>query len=338
MQKVFYGIGGFVALLLLVGLLLPGQSRFAVSTIIDAPAASVYALIDTPRQAWLWSRTRENDPDAEVRYAGPMRGEGATISWDGLIGGSGTETITTSTPYASISKVLNPGEPGEAALRYEVSSTAQGSEITLRFSHDHGLNVVARYMGLLLTGVLRRDYATGLDNLARLAESLPGADFSGLEVAHIEVEPVPIAWLPTSSAPSAGAVSDALGDAYFRILNVMQKNGLQASGPPRSILREFSGARRLFDAAIPVAKPDHEILAAPDGVRLGIAAGGPAIRVKHLGSYRDLRETHRQIAAYLAAYGIEAVGDPWESYVSDPADTAEEKLLTYIYYPLSAER
>ncbi|MDH5620318.1 MAG: GyrI-like domain-containing protein, partial [Gammaproteobacteria bacterium] len=62
--------------------------------------------------------------------------------------------------------------------------------------------------------------------------------------------------------------------------------------------------------------------------------GGPVIRVRHLGSYRDLTRTHRKIAAYLAALGIERNGDPWESYVSDPGDTPETELLTYVYYPV----
>jgi effector-binding domain-containing protein len=53
-----------------------------------------------------------------------------------------------------------------------------------------------------------------------------------------------------------------------------------------------------------------------------------------VGPYRDLATTHRKIAAYLAATGIERAGAAWESYVSDPTRVAESDLLTYIYYPI----
>ena len=47
--------------------------------------------------------------------------------------------------------------------------------------------------------------------------------------------------------------------------------------------------------------------------------------------------THRKVAAYLAAHGIERNGDSWESYVSDPAKVAENELLTYVYYPIRTD-
>ncbi len=58
------------------------------------------------------------------------------------------------------------------------------------------------------------------------------------------------------------------------------------------------------------------------------------IRVRHVGSYRELGATHRKIAAYLAALGIERNGDAWESYVSDPGKVAEDDLVTLIFYPI----
>jgi effector-binding domain-containing protein len=69
-------------------------------------------------------------------------------------------------------------------------------------------------------------------------------------------------------------------------------------------------------------------------VKLGKTYGGPVIRVRHVGSYRDLSTTHRKITAYLAALGIERNGAAWESYVSDPGNTPEAELLTYVYYPI----
>jgi hypothetical protein len=54
-QKFLYGIGAFVALLVIIGLALPRHARVEVSTTIDARPATVFALVNDFRRAQLWS-------------------------------------------------------------------------------------------------------------------------------------------------------------------------------------------------------------------------------------------------------------------------------------------
>ena len=125
-----------------------------------------------------------------------------------------------------------------------------------------------------------------------------------------------------------------MGAAYFQILNFIDQHGLADAGAPLSITRDFSGAELSFDAAIPVRGLDDDTPRNSVGVRIGQTYAGPVIRVRHIGSYRQLSVTHRKISAYLAALGIERNGPAWESYVSDPGNVAENELLTYVYYPI----
>ena len=100
-----------------------------------------------------------------------------------------------------------------------------------------------------------------------------------------------------------------------------------------------------FNAAIPIrgldggldGRLDGKSSQEDSGVQLGKSYEGRVIRVKHIGSYRDLGRTHDKIAAYLAAFGISRNGDAWESYVSDPTRVDEDELLTYVYYPIKKE-
>jgi AraC family transcriptional regulator len=131
-------------------------------------------------------------------------------------------------------------------------------------------------------------------------------------------------------------MSEAMGDAYFQILNFIDAHKLQVAGAPLSITRTFSGAELVFDAAIPVRGVTASTPRDGATVKLGFTYAGPVIRVKHIGSYRTLTETHRKISAYLAAHGIERDGATWESYVSDPGDVPEDDLLTYVYYPIKS--
>ncbi|MFQ5983365.1 MAG: hypothetical protein ACE5KS_08325, partial [Woeseiaceae bacterium] len=239
--------------------------------------------------------------------------------------------------YERVATALDLGDQGEASAIFELNETDDGTEVVSTFDLAFGFNLIGRYVGLMLDGVVGADYEKGLASLKSMAEGLPKADFSDVEIEHIVVEATDIAYLPTGSIPEATAVSDAMGKAFFEILTFIDKNDLADAGAPISISRAFSGSEIRFDAAIPVRGITDETPRSGDSVRLGTTYEGPVIRAKHVGSYRGLGRTHDKVAAYLAALGIERNGDAWESYVSDPTRTEQEDLITYVYYPVVVE-
>ncbi len=334
MQKLLYGTGVFFAVLIVIGLALPRHARIDVSTHIDAPPATVFALVNDYHRFALWSPMIDTDPNARVVYSGPTRGVGATMTWDGTIIGTGTQSITASRPFEYVETVVSPGEPAEARFWFDIRSEGDGTTITWSFETDFAYNLVGRYLALAVAGVIRRDYERGLESLKELAETLPIADFGDLEIEQIVVEPVMIAYLRTTSIPQSAAISQAMGDAYFEILGFIDRHGLAEAGAPISITRSFNGSEMRFDAAIPVRGVSDSTPQDGKKVRLGQTYSGSVIRVRHIGPYRDLGDTHRKISAYLAALGLERAGDAWESYVSDPTKVAESELLTYVYYPI----
>ena len=334
MQKVLYGVYGSLILVVLIGFLLPRTHRVEVSTEVDAQQPTVFALVNDFRRVTLWAPWAETDPNARFIYSGNGRGAGATVTWDGVVLGSGTQSIVESRPFEYVGIVMNPGETGEAKSWFRLEPGVGTTHVHWGFEADYGINIVGRYFASMLGSVVARDYEAGLANLKELAESLPGADFSDIEIEHLVVEPADIAYLPASSRLDPAAISEAMGKAYFKILSFIDNHNLQDAGAPLSITRTFSGSTLVFDAAIPVRGVSDETPKEDGGVKLGSTYGGQVIRVRHIGSYRDLAITHRKITAYLAALGIERNGDAWESYVSDPGNTPEAELLTYVYYPI----
>ena len=334
MQKLLYGVIGFVALLVVIGYALPRTHHVEVSAEIDAHPATLFALLNDFRRHELWSPLVETDPNVRILHSGEPRGVGAVMSWDGAIVGSGTQTIIDSQPFDRIDIRMNPDEPGEAFSQFRLAPGIGTTVVTWGFDADYGMNFVGRYFASILGGIVARDYRNGLENLKRLAESLPRADFSDLDVEQMTVEASDIAYLSATSPPDPSAISDAMGQAYFEILNFIDAAGLAVAGPPLSISRSFSGAELGFDAAIPVRRVPVSTGQRTAGVKLGKTYEGAVIRVRHIGAYRTLTATHRKISAYLAAHGIERNGAAWESYVSDPGDVPEQELLTYVYYPI----
>ena len=337
MQKLIYGIGALLALLIVVGFTLPRTHQVEVSMEIDAHKATVFALVNDFRRVAQWSPWTNTDPNARILFSGANRGEGATMTWDGAIIGSGTQRITESRPHDYVGIVMNPGEAGEARSWFRLESGVGTTIVNWGFEADYGMNVVGRYFAAFLGGVVARDYYESLEELKAFAEGLPGTDFGDLDIEHIVVEAAEIAYLPTTSRPEPAAISDALGKAYFQILAFIDRQNLSEDGAPLSIMRRFSGSEFSFDAAIPVRGVGAETPRDGAGVRIGRTYAGPVVRVRHVGSYRSLAATHRKISAYLAALAVDRNGDAWESYVSDPGNVPEAELLTYVYYPIKAD-
>ena len=336
MKKVLYSIGGGLLAIIVIGVFLPSRVQIERAATIDAHAATVFMLVNDFSQINKWSPWLDADPNARIELAGPRSGVGATISWDGNILGSGTRTIVESTPFERVVIAVELGDRGQATSTFSISEADSRAIVTWRFETAFGINLVKRYVGLMLDGIVGREYEAGLAGLKEMAESLPRADFSDIEIEHVVVDAVDIAYQPTRSAPEPTAISEAMGRAYFDVLAFMDEHDLQDAGPPLSISRAFNGAQMQFDAGIPVRGIRPETPRNAVGVRIGRTYAGPVIRVRHVGPYRTLGATHDKIAAYLAASGLVRNGDAWEAYISDPTRTPESELLTYVYYPLVA--
>ena len=337
MQKLIYGSGALLALLIIIGFALPRTHQVEVSIEIDAQLATVFALVNDLQRFSDWSPWTHTDPNARVLFSGPTRGVDALMTWDGAIIGSGSQLITESLPHEHVGMVMNPGESGAARAWFDLTPGVGTTLVRWGFEADYGLNIVGRYFAPMLGGIVARDYHAGLLRLKDLAEGLPSADFSDIEIEQIVVEAVPIAYLTTTSRSDPAAISGALGKAYFQVLSFIDKHNLSDAGAPISIMRTVSGSELRFDAAIPVRGVNDSTPRDGSGVKIGQTYAGPVIRVRHVGSYKGLGATQRKISAYIAAYGIARAGAAWESYVSDPGKVAEADLLTYIYYPIKLD-
>lgn len=328
---------GLVLLIVIIGLLLPARAVVERDAVVDANNATVFALLNDPRQLEKWAPKAADDPNSRVIFSGPRRGVDASVRWDGQIAGRGTETITESVldERVASTKILEDGTRIDSLI--DLSSVDDGTHVQWSIRREYGLNIPTRYFGLFFEKSAGLKLEQDLARLNELATALPRADFSDLEVEQIAVDAVDIAYRRMTSVPIAASISEAMGDAYFEILNFIDEHGLQEAGAPLSITRAFSGSNLVFDAAIPVHGVNSANGQVAGPVKIGETYAGEVIRVKHLGPYVTLGQTHDKISAYLAALGIKRNGDAWESYASDPSRTSASDLLTYVYYPIIEE-
>ncbi|MGD2128680.1 MAG: SRPBCC family protein [Lysobacterales bacterium] len=230
--------------------------------------------------------------------------------------------------------------------------------------------LLARYFGLFFDSWIGSDYERGLERFKTFAESFPPADFAGLDVSIVDAKPMDVLYIAVDAGSATEDVAASLAAAYGRITAFMQARGIDRLAPPLAITRAWAPVGYEFDAAIPVVAPeDPAVLSIEPGpqevtpenaeaqrlsdsneaeetdtqqgtsesnefrdIRFGHSPSGRAVRVVHRGPYAEMAPTYARLAAWMAVHGMTEGHVSWEQYVSDPAETDPDDLLTYIYF------
>lgn len=336
-RKLAYALGLLLLIGIVVGVFLPSGAQVHRETLVDAPVATVFVLADEPHRLAEWSPWIGSIVSTGKSGSTATTGEGrpASLRWEGGRRGDGQLEFVDRVPYEQVTTVMEPADGAALRSTIVLDETGEGTRVRWTLETDFGIDLLARYRGLWFESRAGEALERGLVELRTLAESLPRADWSELDIERLEVEPLDIAYRTASSLPNADAISEAMGAAYFDVLGFMDRHGLAEAGPALSIGRRFRGSEFVFDAAIPVRGVSEDTPRAEGNVRLGETWGGPVVRGRHIGSYRTLAETHEKIAAWLAVHGVARAGDAWEAYVSDPTRTPEAERITDVYYPIA---
>jgi effector-binding domain-containing protein len=115
----------------------------------------------------------------------------------------------------------------------------------------------------------------------------------------------------------------------------MRAANLELAGPVFAITREWDEQQRTYrfdaGAAFEGTAPD---LPAGGEVQLGKLEPGPVLQIRNVGAYTTLHGVYPLALTLMKAYGLKRRGDSREVYVSDPAETPPEQIVTLIEFPV----
>jgi effector-binding domain-containing protein/uncharacterized protein YndB with AHSA1/START domain len=325
-----------VVLAVVVGVLLPSSVHIERSTMIDAPPATVFALVNGFALFNRWSPWFEMDPEARYNYEGPAFGPGAKMSLvsDNPQVGIGSQEIIASTPFERVEIHDDFLDEGFAETSFDLEKTENGTRITWSFDTDFGWNLFDRFQGLMLDTWVGGSYEQGLAKLKEIAEALPNADWSAMDITVNQRSAAPILFVHGQAEADAASIGRALDLAYGTIAEVMQRHNLEQTGAPMAFARSWGEAGFVFDAGIPYSGDITEAQLENSPVQRGATPPGRVVQAVHVGPYAGISESYRKMMAFMGAHGFEPAGDPWESYVSDPTVTSQDELITIISYPV----
>ncbi len=180
-KKILIGLVVVVVVFVGVGFLLPGDYEVTRSIEIAGTPQEIYEPVaDLTRwPEWtVWNT--EKYPDMKTEYDGAESGVGAKSSWTGETSGNGRMEITKADPNEGIEFTIQfeDVEPATGYVRF-TQLDANHTRVTFGMKGSMGANPMARYMTLMMDGMMGAEFEQCLKGLKKLVESSRPAPPSG---------------------------------------------------------------------------------------------------------------------------------------------------------------
>lgn len=160
-----------IVAMIAISFFLPAQQGTERHRDINAPAEKLWPLIVSPKQWARWSAWNRRDPGMTIRYEGPESGAGAKWSWDSASQGKGAMVFDAAEPNKQLTYTLTFPDMGSAATgRIVLTPQGNGTRVTWSFETSLGNNPVMRWFGLMIPGMVGKDFDEGLANLEEAAK------------------------------------------------------------------------------------------------------------------------------------------------------------------------
>jgi len=120
-----------------------------------------------------------------------------------------------------------------------------------------------------------------------------------------------------------------------------ERHGIALAGLPFTRYIEMGPGLITMEPGMRIAASEGNLTepAVSSGEDAVVAAklpGGPAATTTHIGPYEGLPDAYASIQQWMEGQGLSAAGEPWECYITDPAEHPDPKdWKTEVFWPLS---
>jgi hypothetical protein len=205
LKKILIAFAALVALVLVIGLVLPSKYRVERSTTIQAPAEAVYASVANLKRWQDWAPWNAGKyPGNQWMFGGPEVGVGAVHSWSGEDVGTGTLSLTQADPKTGVAYDMSL-EHGRYVMHGRISfePADSGTRVTWVDEGDLGGNPLMHYLRFPLESRLGRDLEQALAQLKKQVEASPLRAEPKPAPTPTPVEATAPASVPPPSQPAA---------------------------------------------------------------------------------------------------------------------------------------
>ena len=171
LKKALFSAISVLALLCLVGFMLPSDYKVERSITIDAPSSSIFPHLVDLKKWQDWGVWFKRDPNMSFEYSGEESAVGMTSRWISKTQGNGEITIIAiETNKRLIYSVNFPDMPASTG-EFVLTQVEGGTQVLWMDYGDVGMNPLKHYFATIMDYMLGADFEAGLDNLKMVAEA-----------------------------------------------------------------------------------------------------------------------------------------------------------------------
>lgn len=171
LKLIAYGLFVLIVTLILISYLLPARQGITRHRDIPVSAEKLWPMIANPKSWQQWAAWNRRDPAMQIRYEGAESGAGAKWTWKSKTQGNGSMTFDSAEPNKLLTYTLTFPDMGSAAKgRIELTPTGSGTRVSWGFETELGNNPAVRWFGLMIPGMVGKDFDEGLANLEQLVK------------------------------------------------------------------------------------------------------------------------------------------------------------------------
>jgi len=174
-RRLFGILFALIIALIVIGFLLPTTVEVERSRVVGHSQELVFDVLADLRHFTRWSPWLSRQPGITWRLEGPSRGVGATLVWHETPESPANRLwiVGIERPQRIDLKLEIGGH--EADSWFEVLSEGAGSEVRWGMRIEFGaFDLVGRYVGLMLPGLVGSDYRAGLEQFDEYLSGSPG--------------------------------------------------------------------------------------------------------------------------------------------------------------------
>lgn len=156
-----------------------------------------------------------------------------------------------------------------------------------------------------------------------------------MTLVRTEAVPHPMVYVEMTSSVDPKVMSAAIRTAIEKLQSFFGQTAIIPIGVPLTVYKGGSTDYVTMDIGFPV---DALALQRASGeVLAGQTPAGPAVKVKHKGSYSSLHETYRQAESDMRAKGWKPGELRWEVYHKGPGMVEEAEFETDVFIQLAVD-
>ena len=303
--------------------------HIARQTTIKSPLDKVHNILSDFKQWAAWSPWLIMEKGVQMNYAE----DGKSYSWEGKRVGAGKMTLTHSTA-TSLKYDLLFLKPFKSKAKVGFELKESGKYTDVIWTMDTSLPFFMFWMTKQMVAFMNSDYDRGLVMLKEYVEK--GEVLSRMEEEGV-VKYKGCQYVGVTTECTVDEMPEQMAEDFRSLSLWVDDEELEISGEPFTIYHKMDRVKNeaAFTVGIPVEEFPDEI---PSPYHDGKIPTLSAFMILHEGPYHHLGNpwTLGYMMARNKEIKLRKGYPPFEVYLNDPQDTADELLETAIYFPVEA--